>query len=1236
MVLVLLLSASVSADHIELGFVFPEPVAYQGNGGIQYDVQGTEFTAVPGEPRLPVRRELVRIPINAVLMDVTPYEVRTETIGSVKNIAISKQPVIKTACRNSSSFTEAGIVRGNSPAPASARIQSASVFPDKVYSFRVLGGFDDYKIVSVSVFPLQYDGGKLLFHRRVSLRIEYESPSRRITDGSSTIMGRSSTGKNGTKYLIITDSSLNSSLQPLKEWKTKKGVPAEIYSVQWIYQNYNGTMNYVFHSGTGYDRDNYLQRTLNLSNSTTANLTFSTKFNIEEGWDFGYVEVSLDGKNWSQLKGRYMSDYREPQAYVGTPGAYSYTGTSSWVRDSINLSNYTGKNIYLRFHYVTDTHVSFGGWWLDNISVKTEHGILFSAEGNSTGGWNTSGFSVMDINAYENPPQKLIRDFITDKHTEGAEWVLLAGGDDLIPSLRVSRLWYLGDNDSVPTDYYYSCLDGDWNSDWDPNYGENEHPDVGDEIQDWIPDIYVGRIPVSTASEMKNIVSTIIEYEKSPPMNSSEWFSRALLAGGVADDVTDDAYLMELLRTNLLEPENFSDYRLYYSGTYPRDAQLTYPAFEKYIGYGNSIITWVGHGFYTEAFPCPDCSAFVDLETSPLNDGMLPFVYADSCMTGAFDQTNSLGNHVLKTWAIGYIGSSRSSYYSEKWNLSDGFNQDMLYRFVEQFLNGSYQPGKAIAEMKGWYYLNQWPLDDSWGGGDASKKNLLQYTLLGDPEIPIWTSAPENFTVGHPIGIYPGENSIVVDVNDSSGGPVDGARVCIQGSGIYSYGYTNSSGRVEFKVSVNSNRTLNLTVTMHNFIPYEANISVITDSDPPEWDSTIGIQRVTPGDGYVTAEWNSSSDASQPVRYNLYYDTTREWLCQCQNVNISRILQTEFDLVVLDPDDLNSSQVEELKSAGKFVLAYINIGRAENWRSYWNSSWETGNPEWLLDEAEVDGVYYVDYSLQEWQSIVHDYLDEIRAKGFSGAYLDNIETGYQRHESNLSDPRYENCTRENMMEFIMNISLTHRSGKFLIFPHNGLDIALNLTDYIDGIVAGGVYYSDTGSPVGAELTGWKEAILNNLTDKGKLALTLDYTENQTEIDLAYNRSLGRGYVPYVSVAALDQLIINEGHEPKPVAETGIKIKNATCPYTVQNLTNGMIYYFSVRAEDAVGNEDTNNVALCGVPFQNSGCGLSGDTNCDGRVSDFELLDYINQWSNGKIGDFDLLEAINNWMSWSSA
>jgi len=43
-----------------------------------------------------------------------------------------------------------------------------------------------------------------------------------------------------------------------------------------------------------------------------------------------------------------------------------------------------------------------------------------------------------------------------------------------------------------------------------------------------------------------------------------------------------------------------------------------------------------------------------------------------------------------------------------------------------------------------------------------------------------------------------------------------------------------------------------------------------------------------------------------------------------------------------------------------------------------------------------------------------------------------------------------------------------------------------------------------------------------------------------------------------------------------------------------------------------------------------GC-LNGNGNCDGTVSDSELLDCIGQWVGGDVTGVGLLEAIGNWL-----
>jgi PGF-pre-PGF domain-containing protein len=115
----------------------------------------------------------------------------------------------------------------------------------------------------------------------------------------------------------------------------------------------------------------WLERDVNLSGVASATLTFYTKYDIEYGWDFGYVEVSNNsGASWTQLAGTGTTTYRDGGAYVGHPGSPAYTGSvGSWTLETVDLTPYAGDDILLRFKYVPDDYYAEHGWKIDDISI---------------------------------------------------------------------------------------------------------------------------------------------------------------------------------------------------------------------------------------------------------------------------------------------------------------------------------------------------------------------------------------------------------------------------------------------------------------------------------------------------------------------------------------------------------------------------------------------------------------------------------------------------------------------------------------------------------------------------------------------------------------------------------------------------------------------------------------------------------------------------------------------------
>ena len=134
-----------------------------------------------------------------------------------------------------------------------------------------------------------------------------------------------------------------------------------------------------------------LTQELDLSGLDTATLRFRTWFDVEEDWDYAYVEVSTDGgSTWDILPAAGTST-RNPLANSFGPG---YTGRSDgWLEAEVDLTAHARQTVLLRFHYVTDDAINNIGLCVDDISVPE---IALLGGGLSEDGWQAEGFLRTD------------------------------------------------------------------------------------------------------------------------------------------------------------------------------------------------------------------------------------------------------------------------------------------------------------------------------------------------------------------------------------------------------------------------------------------------------------------------------------------------------------------------------------------------------------------------------------------------------------------------------------------------------------------------------------------------------------------------------------------------------------------------------------------------------------------------------------------------------------------------
>ncbi|MHA1932858.1 MAG: hypothetical protein ACW96X_09980 [Promethearchaeota archaeon] len=133
-----------------------------------------------------------------------------------------------------------------------------------------------------------------------------------------------------------------------------------------------------------------------------ATLRFWNYFDIENLWDFGYVEVhDLDTDEWYTLSSDatvdtvgfnygtdnpYCPNDLEPTAYSDAGRWNAFTGSSNgWYQEEMDLSLFAGHNIELYFTYWTDPYTLGQGWYIDDIEIP-EIGFIDDVE-EDLGGW---------------------------------------------------------------------------------------------------------------------------------------------------------------------------------------------------------------------------------------------------------------------------------------------------------------------------------------------------------------------------------------------------------------------------------------------------------------------------------------------------------------------------------------------------------------------------------------------------------------------------------------------------------------------------------------------------------------------------------------------------------------------------------------------------------------------------------------------------------------------------------
>jgi hypothetical protein len=151
---------------------------------------------------------------------------------------------------------------------------------------------------------------------------------------------------------------------------------------------------YAFWSNKGDESDMTLTQEFDFTSvDSPLTLSYWMWHDLEEDYDYVYLVASTDGENWQILNTPTCTTY-DPSGNsygCGYNGMSGGSNEAQWVQENVDISQFAGQKVFLRFEYITDAAVNGEGLLLDDISIP-EIGYTSDFEAD-TGGWQAAGFA---------------------------------------------------------------------------------------------------------------------------------------------------------------------------------------------------------------------------------------------------------------------------------------------------------------------------------------------------------------------------------------------------------------------------------------------------------------------------------------------------------------------------------------------------------------------------------------------------------------------------------------------------------------------------------------------------------------------------------------------------------------------------------------------------------------------------------------------------------------------------
>jgi len=455
-------------------------------------------------------------------------------------------------------------------------------------------------------------------------------------------------------------------------------------------------------------------------------------------------------------------------------------------------------------------------------STELESEFQLLANWHNSLGRRTEILLIEDILAnYEgtDSAEQLRNCLVTEYQETGFQFLLLAGDIDQLPyrELYVDNGSY---EDELPSDLYFAALDGTWNNDGDPFWGEH-----GEE--DWLSEVAVGRASVSNSSEAANFVNKQLGYQQTPVtgelssylMIGEQLDSNPTWGGDCKDEIITGCNLHGINTHGL--PDNIDVITLY-------DRQSTWSPDQLFtqLGQGVNVSNHLGHCNWNYMMKFSNGDVTNNNLTANGISHSYHIGYSQGCIPGAFENNDCIIELVtnLPTGYAAFIGNSRYGWYQP------GGTGGSSQMFDREFFDALF--GETISQIGFTLQDSKEDLVSQAINDDFMRWVYYELILFGDPAMHIWSQEPQEVAVTCSDSLLVGSTELELQVTLDQL-PTAGLLTAVTRDGVvYGSTVTDSDGqaRIEFDPALLATGQYQLVVSGWNCLATQFPLTVTPTS----------------------------------------------------------------------------------------------------------------------------------------------------------------------------------------------------------------------------------------------------------------------------------------------------------------------------------------------------------------------------------------------------------------------